>query len=342
MAFHRPYLYAALAALPLSLLACGSSGGGGNNPTGMHYHYVTNQLLVPTNNQQAHDYGLDLDGNGSVDNQLGSVLGTLAGMGFDIQGTVDIAVLDGSVIFLADVQTTDFTNASNAGFQVYLGTNPQPPACMSGEMPTCTTAMPPVCTGCGHHLTGSGMFTIDPNGPMNAALTGNFASGNFTAGPGTLTLPLTLAGANLKLNLIGARVKASGVTNMQIGSSSSGGAILAGALTQDDLNNQVLPAIGMALGPLIQRDCCGLPTSPGGATCNPSGSPACGCTSGSTGATILGLFDGDDGTAKDCMVSVAEIKGNTLIQSLLAPDVTIDGKMALSLGVKMTAVGAQF
>jgi hypothetical protein len=345
MAFHRPYLYAALATLPMSLLACGGGGSSGNNPTGMHYHYVANQLLVPTNNNQAREYGLDLDGNNTVDNQLGMVLGTLAGMGFDIQGTVDLAVLDGSVIFLADVQTTDFMNATNAGFQVYLGQNPQPPACNSGEMPTCTMAMPPVCTGCGHHLSGSGMFTIDPNGPMNAALVGNFASGTYTAGGmnSSISLPLTLAGANLQLNLIGARVKATGVTATQIGSMTADGAILAGALTQDDLNMKVIPAIAMALGPLIIRDCCGGPNSPGGMTCNPNGTPACGCTAGSTGATILGLFDGDlAGSTKDCMVSVAEIQGNTLIQSLLAPDVTINGKMALSLGVKVTGVGAQF
>ena len=50
MAFDRLYPLAALAALPMSLLACGSSGGGGNMPEGTHYHYVTNDLLVPTNN----------------------------------------------------------------------------------------------------------------------------------------------------------------------------------------------------------------------------------------------------------------------------------------------------
>jgi hypothetical protein len=344
MAFHRLSLFAAAAAPPLSLAACSSSSGGGGNgmPEGMHYHYVANQLLVPTSTAQAHEYGLDLDGNGTVDNQLGQVLSTLGGMGFDIQGTVDKAVLDGSVIFLADVQTKDFTNASNAGFQVFLGQNPMPAACNAGEMPTCDMANPPACTGCGHHLSGTGSFTIDPNGPQDAALTGKFAGGTFTAGPGSLTLPLTLAGANLQLSLIGARIKASGVTATQIGSGTGAttmdGAILAGALTQDDLNTQVIPAIQQALGPLIVRDCCGAGNT-AHPTCDPNASPSCYCTSNSTGATILGLFDN---SPKDCMVSVDEIKNNQLIQSLLAPDVTINGKMALSLGVKMTAVGATY
>ena len=347
MAFHRPFLFAALAVLPMSLVACGGGSSGSKAdgsvmPQGMHYKYVANQLLVPTTNNEAREDGLDLDGNGTVDNQLGMVLSTLGSMGFDIQGTVNIAVLEGSVILLADVQSTDatFMNATNAGFQVYLGQNPMPPACNAGEMATCTMATPPVCSGCGHHLDGSGMFTIDTSGPQNAALVGTFANGTLTAGPGSLTIPLTLAGVNLTLDLIGARVKASGVTTTAIGSgtgaNTSGGVILAGALTQDDLNNKVLPAIQQALAPLIVRDCCGT-----GNTAHPTCDPAqnCFCTSGSTGATILGLFDN---SPKDCTVSLSEIQNNSLIQSLLAPDVTIDGKMALSLGVKATAVGAKY
>ena len=61
-------------------------------------------------------------------------------------------------------------------------------------------------------------------------------------------------------------------------------------------------------------------------------------TDGSTGKTILGLFDAD----KNCSVTVEEIKTNSLIVSLLSPDVTINGTMALSLGIKATAVKATY
>jgi hypothetical protein len=335
MAFHRQYLFVTLAALSMSLVACGSDGGG-TKPTGTHYKYVTSQLSVPASHDQAVQYALDLDGNGTKDNQLGMALSALAGY-FNLQNAVDTAIAEGDIIFLIDYQTSDFNSSGGAGFQVYLGKDPNPAACNSGETYTCTMATPPVCMGCGHQLTGSGMFTIDPAGPTNAALTGKVAGGTFTGGPGNLTLPLTIAGANLTLDLIGARVSMMGATATGIGSASSGGAILAGAITQDDLNTKVLPAIGTALVPLIQRDCCGLPTSPGGATCNPTGNPACGCT-GSTGKQILSLFDSNH----DCMVSTQEIMSQGLIQSLLAPDVTIGGKQALSLGVKVTGVGATF
>ena len=59
---------------------------------------------------------------------------------------------------------------------------------------------------------------------------------------------------------------------------------------------------------------------------------------GSTGKTLLGLFD----TNMDCTVTVEEISTNSLIVSLLAPDVTIDGKMALSLGIKASATKGTF
>src|SRR5262245_39525082 len=102
---------AASLSLSLSLVAC---GGDDSNvvPEGEHYHYVTNQLLVPTTNTQAREYGLDLNGDKQVDNQLGMVLSTLGSMGFDIQATIDEAVAEGSIILLLDVQTKDFTNTS--------------------------------------------------------------------------------------------------------------------------------------------------------------------------------------------------------------------------------------
>ena len=350
MAFSRLSLIAAAAVLPFSLVACSSSsgGGGGGMPEGTHYKYVANQLLVPTTSAQATEFGLDLDGNGTVDNQLGMVLSTIGalGSGFNIQGTINIAVLEGTVIFLADVQTKDFTNATNAGFQVYLGKNPMPPACNAGEMATCDTQMPTMCTGCGHHLDGSGMFAIDTSGPQNAALTGKFANGTFSAGPGELSLPLTLAGANLMLNLIGAQIKATGVSATAIGSgsgtSTQGGAILAGGVTQSDLMTQIEPAVATAVQGIVERDCCG-PSNTAHPTCNdPSGN--CYCASGSTGSELLGFLDT---MPKDCMITTAEIQNNGTISSLLSPDVMLkdsSGKETpcLSVGVKITAVPATY
>ncbi|MDB4953158.1 MAG: hypothetical protein JWO36_727 [Myxococcales bacterium] len=325
MAFFRPSLLAAL--VPVSLVACSSSPSPDPVivPEGTHYHFVANKALVPTTNATAREYGLDLGASdknvpdGTVDNQLGMVLGTLAGMGFKIQDTLDLAVNEGSIILLVDFQTKDLQSSSAAGLQVLLGDK--------------TTAMPMPCNGsadttCAHHLDGTGTFTIASNSPTNAALAGKIVGGVFTGGPGNITLQIALGGTQaITLNLIAARAKLTGVTDTTVGS-----AVLAGALTQDDLNTKVLPAIQQQLVPIIARDCTA-PTMP----------PACGCVDGSTGKTILGLFDT---TPKDCAVTVSEIQNNQLIKSLLAPDICSTASCvqpdALSLGIKLTAVKGTF
>jgi hypothetical protein len=295
---------------------------------------VVNKVSVPTNNTQSRDDGLDLNGDKTVDNQLGMVLGTLAGMGFDIQATIDTAVLEGSINLLMDVQTADTTFMSSAatGLSVFIGSNPQPTPCETGMTVTCTTAKPAVCTGCGLQLNPTGgMFTAATN--QDIALAGKIVGGTFTGGPGDLSIQIAIGGTTaIPLNLLGARAKATGMSAANLGTVSgntvTGGVVLAGAITQDDINNNIIPAVVNQLTPTIARDCTMLSSPPG-----------CGCMDGSTGKTIIGLFD----TAPaDCMVSVAEVKGNSLIMSLLAPDVTVDGKMALSLGIKVAAEKATF
>lgn len=321
MAFFRS-LFAATALLPM-IAACGGDDGEGNVvPEGEHYQYVANKVFVPTTNTQAREYGLDLNKDGTVDNQLGMVLSTLGSMGFDIQTTIDKAVAEGNIILLVDFQTKDFTNTTAAGVQVFLGDNEMPAACNANEEYNETTK-----TGCGRHLVAGSSFSVAANSPMNASLGGKTVNGTFNGGPGNLSLQIALGGTTaIQLDLIGARAKGSAISAEMIGSGTSGGIIFGGAITKEDIDTKVIPAIQAQLGPIITRDC-------------PAAQPTtCTCMDNSTGKTILGLFDGN----KDCTVSVEEIKTNSLIVSLLSPDVTVDGKMALSLGIKATAIKATY
>jgi len=324
MAF-RPFLLAAAVVLP-SIVACGGDDGV-VIPEGEHYHYVANQVLVPTTNTQAREYGLDLNGDKTVDNQLGMVLSTLGSMGFNIQETIDTAVAEGSIVLLVDFQTKDFISTTAAGIQVFLGDSNMitPAACPGTEMYDPKTKM-----GCKKHLDGNGSFVIASNSPTNAALGGKIAGGTFTGGPGDLSLQIALGGTDaIQLDLIGARAKGSGLSDAMLGSTTSGGVVIGGAITKDDIDNKVIPAIQAQLVPIITRDCTML-SNPGG---------GCGCAADSTGKTILSLFDTNP---KDCAVTVQGIKTNHLIVSLLAPDVTINGKMALSLGIKASAIKATY
>jgi len=311
MAF-RPFLLAA-AIVPMSLAACGGGDDGQPTPEGMHSHSVANKIFVPTSSTESREYGLDLNGDGTVDNQLGATLAALKSQGgFDVQTTIDKSVNEGSIILLADFQTKDFTSSAAAGIQVFLGKNPMPAPCNGSADTTCA-----------HHLDGTGSFDVDPSGPTNAALAGKIVAGTFTGGPGNLSLQIAIGGTMpIQLDLIGAKVKATGISATGITS-----AIFAGAVTKNDIDTKIIPAIQPQLETTIMRDC-NMLTSP----------PTCGCTSGSTGATILSFFDAN----KDCSVSLDELKTNSLVMSLLQPDVTIDGQMALSIGIKATTVNATY
>lgn len=304
----RPLLFA----LALPLVACGGGDDDGDvQATGPHYTYVASQVLVPTNTNVARDYGLDLNGDKTVDNALGMVLATLGGRGLDVQSTIKGAVDEGDIILLVDFQSDSFTSSAGAGFSVKLGQDPTPPAC-NGSADTV----------CGNHLKGTGTFTVSANSPNNAAVTGKIVGGTFTGGPGDIALQIALGGTMaIQLDLIGARVKATGITENGMTE-----VILAGALPEADLEAKVIPAIHSQIAPLVMRDCT-MPTTP----------PGCGCTG--VGKTVVDLFDTNP---KDCTVSLQELTTNALIVSLLAPDVTIDGVDALSLGVKAVAVKGTF
>jgi len=158
--------------------------------------------------------------------------------------------------------------------------------------------------------------------PQDTPLAGDFASGTFTGGPGHIPVQLAFLGSSATtLDLIGARVKVtanvSGITQ----------GVLAGGVSQTELDTKVYPNISTSFNELVALECSAL-TSP----------PACGCTSGSTGATLISLFD----TNHDCSISVDEIENNTLVQSLFAPDVTLENQKCISLGVGFTAVPGEF
>jgi hypothetical protein len=186
-----------------------------------------------------------------------------------------------------------------------------------------TNANPAPCTNaqdmvCRHHLTGTGTFDLAADSWHDTPLVGSIASGAFDAGPGDLTLQFPLfPGMTVEVTLLGSKVHATGLADASIGAS-----ILGGAISQNDINTKLLPAIASGFVGIISRDCTGSPP------------PDCGCVAGSTGATIIQFFDANH----DCAVSAAELQSNNLIQALLGPDVTIEGMPALSFGVGFTAV----
>jgi hypothetical protein len=319
----------------MSLVACGSKSGDDTmviDPNGMPHTFVVDRVLLPTQAGDGNKYGLDLDGDGNVDNALGSILSALssaASGNLNLQQSIDDSVNEGKLILLTNLKATALDMATGVALEVYVAdTTMVTPA-------PCTD--PTNLTTCGQHLKGTGMFKIAASSPMDAHVVGKILGGQFTGGPGNITVAITLSstvGAPIQLNLIGARAKIPGISTTGLGSDATPG-ILAGGITQNDLNNQVIPAVATTVQAQITRDCD--PTMK-------QALPPCGCKGGSTGATVISLFDK---MPADCMVTVDEIKNSSLIQVLLEPDVMLDDGTGtkvpcLSVGVGVTAVPGTF
>lgn len=277
-----------------------------------HRTYVIDNIAVPATSTEARQYGLDLDNDGVIDNRLGTVIATLSGMGVDANAMVTRAIDRGETILLAKIGTTSFLDATVATLETFAGSDPSIAPCSSTSD-----------TVCRKHLAGGATFTAMP-APVGAPVIGRFDSGMFTGTAGKLVVRVALLGAApIDLVLLGSRAQLTMTTDSKIGT-----ATLAGAVSINDIDAKILPAVHANMAASVAADCTAL-TSP----------PACGCATGSDGKTALSMFDK---APVNCAISIDEIRNNPLIQNLLAPDVTVDGEMALSLGVHASAVTAAF
>lgn len=281
-------------------------------PTDLPYrYYVIDHLSLPTSSAEASAMGLDLDADGDTDNKLGNVITTLSTLGVDAGATVSRSIDRGETIMLARIGTTSFQNSPIAAFESYAGTDPSVPPCASDADTTCRK-----------HLQGTSSFSAAAD-PKGKALRGKFEAGRFYATGGELVVRVALLGsAPIDLVLMGSKAELTMTTDTSIGQVK-----LAGAVSREQIDNKVIPAVQQNLSSSVTADC----TTPTAADC--------GCPAESNGAEAIKMFDK---APVDCTISIDEVRDSSLVSALLAPDVNIDGTMALSLGVSATAVMAQF
>ena len=275
-------------------LAMAGMGGEGPVPvSGDHFGYVLNSLKMPVSSNEATMVGFDLDGDDLVDNKFGQAMSNFAAQGFDIDGAIGTAMLNGDTIMLADLQATALTDAKGAAFATYFGSDPMPAACAAVD-------------DCGKHLSGLGSFTLAA-GPAGKACEGSIDAGVFSCRGGSLPIRFSI-GATVDLTLRDARVELTDVTKAGFPSGRLGGGI-----SEKDVNDHIYPAIHTVIQGVLANDC------------KTTGAPSCGCTASSTGATYIALLD----TNHDCAVPLSEVQENSLFTSLLAPDLDLDHNESL-------------
>jgi hypothetical protein len=277
------------------------------------HRYIMSTQVVPTTQTQARDNGLDLDGDSQVDNQLGAVMAALEGQGFDVAAPATRAVDHGDTLMLIDFESDGFQSGA-ATFTLFAGTNPRPPACQNGSDPVCR-----------HHLDGHGVFDVATGAPRDTPLSGTMVNGRITTAAGDanrLHLQVALATtAPFVVPLLAARVTVTGPSEAGITSG-----VVAGGVAKSDIDGILLPAWQQSFNTLVQQGCNGAP-------------PTCSCPAGSQAKVLHDLFDT---TPNDCSISLSELANNSLVKSLLAPDLTIGGQQAISLGIGFSAVQATY
>jgi hypothetical protein len=268
-------------------------------PSCMHAQYVVGPgpnampagITIPQSGPMAMNLGCDINNDGEIDNQLGKVLGALktAAMGVDIQASADAAFAKGSIIILLDVEyTPSIDNPMTAGLKAYLGTHdPSDPL-----------------TAPDFYSSGNGKFRVTTaTGPGTG---GTIRGGAGDFGPGQLAVqfPLLMNQPPLSVNLQHAELTGTfsltGIANGKI----------CGAIKATDLKTTILPQVADLLSAQVK----------GG---------------GSSADTIKSLFDTDHtcDTDMNCTamatgachcISEPEVENNTIIKSLLSPDLDLD------------------
>lgn len=274
---------------------------------GTPQQFVIDSLRVPDQAGEGATFGLDINGDGQKDNALAQIVMVIAIVGHSSpQALTDDAVARGGLIVLGQYVPV----VGTATFALFAGADPMPAPCAPDGT-------------CGHHLDGTGAFSVATGSPRNPPLAGAEMP-VFHGGPGELDVPLVVAGSQpIRLHLWGARVEAT--IGAPAGLVPDGR--VAGAIRAADIHDVLLPGIAAELNEEIARDCA-LPGAP----------PPCGCDPSTPAHDWIDAFD----AGHDCTITGAELASSTLLSTLVMPDVSIGGEPGLSIGVGFTAVPATF
>jgi hypothetical protein len=275
-------------------------------PAGVSVQYVASHIELPLNNDTT--LRLDIDGDGDTENRFGTLITALAIQSSGtaaLQSSLDEGVSRGDAILLAQL-TAAGTGGAPATVAFAAGTGASPAPCAG-----------PDDLVCGGHLAGTGSFTgAAPRGAITGTLTGD----NFVGAGGDILIELPFATGTVALPLGHARADLRAT-----------GGLVGGAMAAADVQANLVPFFAVLFDNIVGTDCTRV------------GPPACGCPDGSTGRTVLNLFDTDP---VDCTIGVEEVRNTPFIRTLLRSDLDVspvDGVAdSLSVVVRVTAVPASF
>ena len=285
---------------------------------GDNYDYIISQLVLPESSSD--EIGVDLDGDGTIDNKLGALLSLVP----SDPGTaspneaVDASIQNGSIVMLGRLVVSDWTSDEAMAVQVFQGDT--------------TDATED------NFDVGNNNASIAPDFDRTLHLCGELTSGYVEAGPSDLVISLTFGGIDLNITLNKAQVVAmespmteDDWTDVMIG----------GGVSKETINNDIIPVVVDFLNEETIAD------PEGGVGSFVTGSLDGDCSSVPEGCESVVAGEGecavwDPNTEPDGpVITETEIRCSNLFATALKPDVDSDGdgeKDLVSLGVMVSAV----
>jgi hypothetical protein len=292
--------------------------------TGTDNDFLVDELYLPTSAQFASENGVDIDGDGDIDNRLGSIISLLAsqGVGGDINGSINDDIAAGNLLLATRVKESGQGDGIVA-VQIF-----------QAEIFDST----PI-------FDGDDTVLIPTSSPQNLFLCGEWDGGpDLETSPANVTIAFPLPEIGLlEVTLSAAQIRtvtdpdnpyyddssvdANGMTNVMIG----------GGLSKDEIYGPggLIEFLATFIQGMVDEG-------------------------GSTADTIAQLFDGActvfddvpgcedvvegegecDDTADPPVITATELKCNSLLHSALAPDVDINGdgeNDLVSLGLRIAS-----
>lgn len=274
--------------------------------SGDSHDFLVSELFVPDSSTTAKENGVDIDGDGTIDNKLGSIISLIASQGgdFDVNTLVNEQITDGDLLLIGRVYVDQWGGDDEVLAQVFQG---EP---VAGATPI--------------EFDGEDTVAIASSSPTDLFLCGRMVGDDLEAGPSNLrivipipdiiTLDITLSRAQL----IG-EVTADGMTDVMIG----------GGISKSEIENLYSDAVDLVNG-MIDDD--------------PTGSTATtilDLLDDNCEPTIEGCDPKPAGCAEDGQIHLDELKCNALLNSALSPDVDFDDEDPsndlISLGLRIVS-----
>jgi hypothetical protein len=280
--------------------------------------FIVTQMVVPTVAASDTEIGVDLDGDGVIDNNFGRILGGLKqGTGDDLNQDMARDILSGEYILLTRMVVSAWPDDDQILVQTLKGLTD------------------PTMDATEDNFSGDGNAAIDMVVDRSLHTCGSLNDGYVTAGPGTLELPITLLGGSAYLTLHGARVESTGPVTPQ----GFQDLMVGGGIDQATIDNQLIPYVALFLNEEIIGDPTGqwawVFLSTVDASCDHT---LYGCENVVAGTGECSPWDNDPTNPP---ITPTELRCHALFSDGLKPDIDLDNDGVadvLSLGYKLSGM----